>query len=303
LRVILFSHKCGQLGNRLFAFSHLIANAKASNYRIVNLSFDEYSPYFKTTHEDVLCRFPAQKSLIRSGRLRNWLFVLNKAALKMLRILGFRSSGVHALIIADQPEYDFHKNVYYDLKNDVFQNIVHRKVFTLLFGRFFRDYANFEKHQEAIRDYFTPTDKITENVSTLLEKARAGSDVLVGVHIRGGDYREFAGGRYYYTQLAYHQKMVEVSQEIRGKVHFLICSNEATDEQIFGQLTFFTGTGHLVEDMYALAGCDLIMGPPSTFSRWASFYGKKPLYHIMDISEKANAGRFVMLPSQELYNF
>ena len=37
---------------------------------------------------------------------------------------------------------------------------------------------------------------------------------------------------------------------------------------------------HLV-DMYALAGCDLIVGPDSTFSHWASFYGNVPI-HILN---------------------
>jgi hypothetical protein len=32
--------------------------------------------------------------------------------------------------------------------------------------------------------------------------------------------------------------------------------------------------------MYSLAKCDLIMGPISTYSTWASFYGKVPLYRI-----------------------
>ena len=38
-------------------------------------------------------------------------------------------------------------------------------------------------------------------------------------------------------------------------------------------------SGVAVEDLYALAGCDLLIGPPSTFTQWASFYGKVPLYH------------------------
>ena len=30
-------------------------------------------------------------------------------------------------------------------------------------------------------------------------------------------------------------------------------------------------------DLYGLAACDYIIGPPSTYSHWASFWGKGPL--------------------------
>jgi hypothetical protein len=32
--------------------------------------------------------------------------------------------------------------------------------------------------------------------------------------------------------------------------------------------------------MYVLAACDLILGPPSTFSIWASYYGQVPLMQL-----------------------
>ncbi|MCW3058345.1 MAG: hypothetical protein JWQ02_166, partial [Capsulimonas sp.] len=34
--------------------------------------------------------------------------------------------------------------------------------------------------------------------------------------------------------------------------------------------------------MYSLSECDYILGPPSTFTAWASFYGQKPLYKILE---------------------
>lgn len=33
----------------------------------------------------------------------------------------------------------------------------------------------------------------------------------------------------------------------------------------------------MIEDLYAFAKTDLLMGPPSTFTLWASFYGDVPL--------------------------
>jgi hypothetical protein len=45
-----------------------------------------------------------------------------------------------------------------------------------------------------------------------------------------------------------------------------------------GRLTL--GTGHLVEDLYSFTHCDYLIGPPSTFTSWASFYGRVPLCRV-----------------------
>ena len=40
------------------------------------------------------------------------------------------------------------------------------------------------------------------------------------------------------------------------------------------------GPGSVVGDLYALARCDYIMGPPSTYTQWASFYGNHPMLSL-----------------------
>lgn len=65
----------------------------------------------------------------------------------------------------------------------------------------------------------------------------------------------------------------------KEKIRWLICSNEFIDLGYFSGFDTIKGNGQIVEDMYAFAACDYIVGPPSTYTGWASFYGKKPLYH------------------------
>ena len=48
----------------------------------------------------------------------------------------------------------------------------------------------------------------------------------------------------------------------------------------FPELTVGFGTDSPVSDVCALARCDYIIGPKSTFSQWASFYGGKPLLQV-----------------------
>jgi hypothetical protein len=302
--MIFFSNKCGQLGNRLFAFAHLIANATASQHTVVNMSFDEYARYFETTSQDILCRYPATTSWVTSNRFRSWLFVMNKIVLKFLRKINYHSSLIFSVVIADLPEYQFKENKYFDMKDDRFQQVARKKPVVFVYGRFFRDYENLEKYQDSIRNYFKPLPKIQKNVEMHCRLAKQDADVVVGVHIRRGDYVEFAEGKYFYSDQDYFSKMVELQASLPEKrMKFVICSNENIALSHFSRLSVLKGPGHLVEDMYMLSMCDFIMGPPSTFTLWASFYGRKPLYQIRDLNQMTSFDKFTYLPPSVLYNF
>ena len=142
--MIFFSHKCGQLGNRLFAFAHLIAFAHANGYKVANLAFEEYAPFFETTNQDAFCRFPTTRSLLRSSKIRFILFTINRVVLKALRILNITQSNLHSVVIADLPEYAFEEWRFYQLDTPAFKKLANKK-FAFLFGRFFRDFENLQK--------------------------------------------------------------------------------------------------------------------------------------------------------------
>lgn len=302
--MIFFSNKCGQLGNRLFAFAHLIANARAYGYSVVNMSFDEYAQYFPATSADVFCRYPAKRSIFVSNRLRSFLFLLNKAVLKVLRWARWTRSFIHETVIADLPEYKFTEPRFYDLNNQVLIRAATSKPIAFLFGRFFRDYTNFEKFQDEIREFFTPRPDLLLMQADVLRRARENADIVVGVHMRRGDYREFAGGKYFFSQEEYSSKLTELTKSSTGRrITFVICSNEPVLEETFAGLQIVKGPGHLVADMYSLAACDYVLGPPSTFTLWASFYGRTPLYQIRSLNDPINLTNFKILPPEILYNF
>ena len=301
--MLVFSYKCGQLGNRLFAYAHLIAFAEAKNIRVINLSFDEYAHFFEGTSDDIFCRYPQARSIIRSNRIRSWLFVLNKAVLKFLRICRLENGPGYSIVVADLPEYQFQEARHFDLKTPFFLEKARAKA-VLLFGRFFRDYENMVLHKEMIRRYFTPIRQISNKIEDFVKEARKNSDLLVGVHMRRGDYEQFADGRYFFSQAEYCAKMEELKRSSQySKMKFVICSNEEIDVSCFGNLDIVTGPGNAVEDMYTLASCDYIMGPPSTFTLWASFYGAKPLCQMRNLNEPISLNSFKYLPPEILYNF
>jgi hypothetical protein len=50
----------------------------------------------------------------------------------------------------------------------------------------------------------------------------------------------------------------------------------------FAGLDVHHGPGEPVEDLHALSLCDRLVGPPSTYSAWASFMNAVPRYEIAD---------------------
>jgi hypothetical protein len=119
--------------------------------------------------------------------------------------------------------------------------------------------------------------------------------VLIGVHVRRGDYEQFVGGRYFYSLEQYAAVMDRVRALFPDQaVAFWVCSNESLSPDSFPGLAVFAGLGGIMEDLYALARCDYVIGPPSTFSAWASFYGQVPLYSIRDVTHQPTRADFVV---------
>ena len=77
--------------------------------------------------------------------------------------------------------------------------------------------------------------------------------------------------------------MENMVNELPGKqVGFIIFSDENFRDQrdIFRGFSVHFGSGHVIEDLYALAQVDYIIAPPSTYSNWAAFYGQVPIYQV-----------------------
>ena len=135
-----------------------------------------------------------------------------------------------------------------------------------------------------LQHIFRPREEIMERASNMIADIRREADMIVGVHIRHGDYKTFFNGRYYYTLEEFHQFMLRIQALYNDRrVAFFISSNESFDVSIFkGCRCYRFGkepSGDIL-DLYTLSLCDRILGPWSTYSRWASFIGEVPLCFI-----------------------
>lgn len=131
---------------------------------------------------------------------------------------------------------------------------------------------------------FRPRQEIIEKAESMLCKIRKNADLVIGVHVRHGDYKTFYEGRFFYTLEEFHQFMLRIQELYHDKrIAFFISSNESFSVDVFSNcLCYRFGkepSGDIL-DLYTLSLCDRILGPWSTYSRWASFIGEVPLCFI-----------------------
>lgn len=275
--MIVITGDYGQLGNRLVVFANFIAAAQEHGFRVANPSFHAYARYFEGTRADLLCRFPLRRSVLAATpaacqRIDRLAFQLQRYARKFRHRTRCWPPGVRVCDIG-----------WYERCNlDAPEFLAEARRPGLLFakGWQFRTGECLRRHSDVLRAVFTPVLPHQRRAAAAVFAARQRGAVVIGVHIRRGDYRQFLGGRFYYAMETYRSLMESARRCFDARsCSFLVCSNEPVPDG-FDRLPVQIGPGHVVEDLYALAGCDYLIGPPSTFTAWASFYGKVPLYTV-----------------------
>jgi hypothetical protein len=277
--------RCGRLANRLIIFANFIALAEEQGHRVINYTFHSYAGLFEATRENIHCAYPVPKrksrldavpgigAAIRKTRIFYHLTRYGSVLNERLPVFGgtvitLRESQGQSMTHLDSPEV---------------QAKIRPAKIILVYDWCFRAPKLVEKHGDKIRAFFRPLEKLETASRAAVEPLRRNADIVVGVHIRQGDYRGWNGGRYFYPVERYAAWMRELAAQFSGrKVSFFVCSDEPRHAGEFPGLTVGFGTGSPVSDLYALANCDYIMGTKSTFSQWAAFYGAKPLLHLLN---------------------
>ena len=161
----------------------------------------------------------------------------------------------------------------------------------------FRNYEGVQKHRAEIFSYLRAKDAFVVRAKDIVAKARESADVVVGLHIRRGDYKDAFGGRYYYSDDEYLRFMRDFEQSRGKRARFVIVSNEQVNCEFFqaNGVSVVDASASAPEDVVTLSECDYIMGPRSTFSRFAAFYGNKPICRILDRTQGATITEFEVL--------
>lgn len=153
-------------------------------------------------------------------------------------------------------------------------------------GWWFRAAELTKKYQPEISyNYSLKSEYYKDNtLVTAIKNFKEEGHTLIGIHIRRGDYIKWKGGKYYYDDATYQKFMNSLSQQLSNKgiqkQKFIVFSNEKPTFPASDDILISTENWYI--DQYIMSLCDYLIGPPSTFTKWASYIGKVKLYHISD---------------------
>ena len=294
-KLLIVGLRCGRIGNRLTLFANLVAYAAEHGHRLVNVTFHSYAELFETTRRDIYCRYPVPKQqswldrvpglarTIRKTRIfvhiiRRVSLLNEKLPLFGKRVVTLREKPGQPVILLETPEV---------------QAQIREARVVLVYGWVFRAPEAMRRQAEKVRAYFRPISECERASSEAVVSLRKESEVVIGVHVRQGDYRQWRKGSRFFTIPHYAAWMRELADQLPGRrVSFLVCSDEPRRPEEFPGLSVGFGPGSAMGDLYALANCDYILGPVSSYSQWASFYGNKPLYQLNDSKDRLDLGKF-----------
>lgn len=229
----------GQLCNKLWSIVNPIIKYGEKNETLVFICWDNDFRHFKNLLNESNFYFPFK-----------FLNSKNKAHNRFIR-------AIQILI----------KNKHYDLS----------KIFPakFIYGWENKREINDGAQHSELKKIFEPD--ILFEIKNLFQINRNRCDIIIGIHIRRGDYKSWQNGKYYYDFQDYVEILTRLSGIFKGKkVKFFIASDEKIDDETFKGIDYFTSEGAVIEDLYSLSLCDYIVGPPSSFSQWAAFYNEVP---------------------------
>lgn len=267
--------KPGQLGNRLWLYAHFAGFAADHGIELVFPSLDEYADAFEGTHHDLLARFPARRSrLPRSALCRS----LTYEAFRLAAAVRARTGRPRR---ASLIRLDWNETM--SLQAPAFKEQVSNSSLVLVQGWQFRAERSLANHADDVRRHLQLRSHLRIRAERRIAEARAGGRTIVGLHVRRGDYVRFEEGRYHYEAEIYEKLMDSCLELFPGRrVTFVVCSNEPVTLDPPPGARLVPGPGDEFADLHSLSLCDLIVGPPSTYSMWASFVGRVPCWVVAD---------------------
>jgi len=261
VNVVIAKNNGGQLANQLWQFAVVAAFCKERGYQLYNPAFFHYAKYFERFHDDLLIS-PTSPLKTFLPQIQEIQRCTHRTLLKLL-----------------ETQFPHHRHAPTAEAPLLLSSMCLDKGNHFLFDWYFENRSGIEKH----RDYLLPLLKPKKTYEKKIEKFWKqidGSRLVVGVHVRHKDFRTWNAGRYFFSveEIKQHMKKVQ-SRYCNLNPLFIIYSDEKRSCDEFPEFNTRVSEGNLVEDLYSMARCHLIMGTGiSTFNGWAAWYGNIPRY-------------------------
>lgn len=250
--MIILCQRYGNHANRLMQNIHLEIFCRENGIRFINADFEDMVPFFKGTK-----------------------------SVRFAKVLRFLSRVCSSKIMSFQHEVEL---------DDIKDQLIERKI-QLVSGFGYRSYKLIEKYHDYVFNKYSIKEELKDQqLLEIISHQRQEGKVLVGVHIRRTDYKEYKDGKYYYSLAQYKQIIVNLRELIgEHRAYFVLFSDETIQIDI-PNCTQSLGTWY--QDLDSMSVCDYLIGPPSTFSCWASYMGNVPQYFIEDINRTIQLNDF-----------
>ena len=253
---MIFARDKSQMCNNLLQFAHVYAYGREHGRHVLSMRFSYKYPYFRIRHT-------------RHTSFTLYLAAKGLAALRILPTASYRDGC--------------------DPK--ALERIVERHRNVVVAGWNVRYYDLFLKYRDEICSLFQIDEAYALPVQAKMRVLDEEKGVRLGLHIRRGDYAQWADGRYFYDDKTYAAFVRGFVRLHPGEtVHVYLATNDpvVTEEAFCRTLQEGTEKGekkpkvHLLggtppEDLYMLSQCDALIGPPSTFTLVAAMYRDIPL--------------------------
>jgi len=281
----------GKLGNQVLRFAHWLAWAHENpgTTRITNLAFRPYAPLFELWSAHPRCTWPPVNDVSEIlTRLRRLIPGRIRARLEReLALLSGTLPGGARLSLNDAVGERM------DLDGEDFALRVKAVRRLVCCGWRFSCWPLLEKHEKAVRAALRPVGTRQANAMRRVAEWGFGRDLLVGVFMRGTDYRSWHDGRFLYSAARYSEWMREAAALLAPRrVRFILTSDERFDLAEFAGLDWVLASGavncagHWFDSFLDLAGCDYVLSPPSTFSACAAWLGGRPLWPLNSATQR-----------------
>lgn len=257
----------GALGNNFFRFVHLLSFARENKIDLYYSDRRNIDQYFQVDTKVVHNKKTPR--ILNSHALRYVLRAMDKSPL-MVKLLNKFNIYLHDHVNLKQKD----EQLALSLKK---KNAI---VFVL---RDFRAHASLENYVDLMRKSFDIKPTLTWKINSEYQEMRKKYKILIGVHIRRGDYKEWRKGKYYFSDEVFSKKITEFIRDMEfnnDEVGIVICSNGNPQAENFPGLNIHFEVRPEEEDLFLMKRCDFILAPPSTFCSMSSFMGAVPLYFI-----------------------
>ena len=274
-RILIIYCDYGRLGNRLHTHANALAWCMENNYNLINLSFNKYAPFFKSTprhnsgnlHQNDNFLFKSVSSCLFRNFLRR-LFLSDKWLARLAWIIKqIKPSDDEVLRESDLNLLINHKKInlikYWDI------NCSHST----------------KIHQHKLRDYLRPNRNFVVTAEKIIDGLRSKYECVVGVHARRGDYATYLDGIHYHSWESYlhwaHQTKHILVKLGKKNVGIVICSDEVPPSWVpNNEDVYFSSSNDFMVDIQLLSMCDYNLGPHSSFGTWISWFGKVPRFTL-----------------------